>query len=81
MTRKEFFKKLGIGAVIAVVVPKVIAETKPQHDVEWREVDRKIIRIKNRKGEYSVIEQMEPYINKIQMDWLKMQVYLNKLTP
>ncbi len=26
MTRKEFFKKLGIGAVIAVVAPKVIAE-------------------------------------------------------
>jgi len=37
MTRKEFFKKLGIGVAAIVVAPKVIAETKPNNTIIWDE--------------------------------------------
>jgi len=38
MNRKDFFKKLGLGALVVVVAPKVFAETPPPYDL--REIER-----------------------------------------
>lgn len=41
MTRKEFFKKLGIGVAAIVVAPKVIAEASPKGNIVRIPIDPK----------------------------------------
>ena len=86
MTRKEFFKKLGIGVAAIVVAPKVIAEPKDKFDGKnlngllWDEqghmadysVSQRYLHNK------SIIDQMTPYMDNIQSDWLKMEIAMEK---
>lgn len=86
MTRKEFFKKLGIGVAAIVVAPKVIAEPIDKFDGKnlngllWDEQGQMVEYSISQRYLYnkSIIEQMTPYINNIQSDWIKMEEAMEK---
>jgi len=95
MKRAEFLKKLGIGAVAVVVAPTVLIPSQkavlttggviPHIANAGKGKDYGIIVAKSRRSgaNYSqhLLMQMQQPMEDIQMNWLKLQVALNKAKP
>ena len=64
MKRKDFFKRLGIGVVAAVIAPKVIAQALEEQKV--------IEAMSGAKSAGSLMEKMKPYQDEIHKGWARL---------
>ena len=83
MTRKEFFKKLGIGVAAIVVAPKTLIPSQKEVLTTGGVIPHivrpgKLRYTAHKFSSPSIISKMQPYMEDIQMDWLKMEIAMEK---